>query len=81
MFFVIDIHLFFCSCADQEFCYMAVRENTEQYTVVMILLGAVSLDSSEAIIMTTLREIESNYVSAFHWGSWLLSRFRWNSNI
>lgn len=40
---------------------MAVRENTEQYTVVMILLGAVSLDSSEAIIMTTLREIESNY--------------------
>ena len=51
--------LFFCSCADQEFCYIAVRDTTEQYTVVMILLGSVSLDSSEAIIMTTLGETES----------------------
>ena len=61
MVFVIDIHLasFCCSCADQEFCYIAVRDTTEQYTVVMILLGSVSLDSSEAIIMTTLGETES----------------------
>ena len=47
----------------------------------MILLGVVSHDSREAIIMTTLPEIESNYASAFHWDSWLLSGFRWNSNI
>ena len=32
----------------------------------MILLGVVSHDSREAIIMTTLPEIESNYASAFH---------------
>lgn len=47
----------------------------------MILLGVVSHDSCEAIIMTTLPEIESNYASAFHWDSWLLPGFRWNSNI